>query len=171
MRVWANFYVPNFRYHYKHMKISSFVFNDISNSYIRIYRYMSWYHSKPHIWIYFLVFVVISQIWHIEIRSNSHRLFVLLSVEFQENRILESTDICLGTKYCTLVQFGTESPTQSHMMFRRKWNKLVEIANIFRYLYKLQTYIGGHISVDDIVLMVETSCNKIESIELIYNKF
>ena len=32
---------------------------------------------------------------------------------------------------------------------------------------KLQTYIGGHISVDDIVLMVETSCNKIESIELI----
>ena len=26
---------------------------------------------------------------------------------------------------------------------------------------------GGHISVDDIVLMVETSCNKIESIELI----
>ena len=31
----------------------------------------------------------------------------------------------------------------------------------------LQTYVGGHISVDDIVLMVETSCNKIESIELI----
>ena len=31
----------------------------------------------------------------------------------------------------------------------------------------LQTYIGGHISVDDIVLMVETSCNKIEFIELI----
>ena len=27
--------------------------------------------------------------------------------------------------------------------------------------------VGGHISVDDIVLMVETSCNKIESIELI----
>ena len=27
--------------------------------------------------------------------------------------------------------------------------------------------IGGHISVDDIVLMVETSCNKIEFIELI----
>ena len=26
---------------------------------------------------------------------------------------------------------------------------------------------GGHISVDDIVLMVETSCNKIEFIELI----
>ena len=34
-------------------------------------------------------------------------------------------------------------------------------------LSKLQTYVGGHISVDDIVLMVETSCNKIESIELI----
>ena len=34
-------------------------------------------------------------------------------------------------------------------------------------LWQLQTYIGGHISVDDIVLMVETSCNKIESIELI----
>ena len=34
-------------------------------------------------------------------------------------------------------------------------------------LYELQTYIGGHNSVDDIVLMVETSCNKIESIELI----
>ena len=32
---------------------------------------------------------------------------------------------------------------------------------------KLQTYIGGHISVDDNVLMVETSCYKIESIELI----
>ena len=31
----------------------------------------------------------------------------------------------------------------------------------------LQTYIGGHISVNDIVLMVETSCNKIAFIELI----
>ena len=28
-------------------------------------------------------------------------------------------------------------------------------------------HIGGHISVDDIVLMVETSCNKFEFIELI----
>ena len=73
---------------------------------------MPWYHSKPHIWRYFLVFVVISQIWHIEIRPNSHRLSVLLSGEFQENSILGSTDICLGTKYCTLVQFGTESPTR-----------------------------------------------------------
>ena len=34
-------------------------------------------------------------------------------------------------------------------------------------LSKLQTYVGGHISVDDIVLMVETSFIKIESIELI----
>ena len=42
-----------------------------------------------------------------------------------------------------------------------KWNK------IGTNLYELQTYIGGHISVDDIVLMVERSCNKIESIELI----
>ena len=36
-------------------------------------------------------------------------------------------------------------------------NKFVHIANIY----------WGHISVDDIVLMVETSCNKIEFIELI----
>ena len=47
------------------------------------------------------MFVVISQIWHIEIRPNSHRLSVLkailLSGEFQANRILGSTDICLGT--------------------------------------------------------------------------
>ena len=61
MRVWANFYVSNLRYHYKHKKI-------------------------------FIAF--------------------LLSGEFQENRILGSTDICLGTKYCPLVQFGTESPTR-----------------------------------------------------------
>ena len=47
--------------------------------YIRIYKYMPWYHSKPHIWRYFLVFVVISQIWHIEIRPNSHRLSVFKS--------------------------------------------------------------------------------------------
>ena len=46
-------------------------------SYIRNYRYMPWYHSQPHIWIYFLVFVVISQIWHIKICPNSHRLSVL----------------------------------------------------------------------------------------------
>ena len=46
-------------------------------------------------------------------------------------------------------------------ILEQKWNK------IRTNLYKLQTYIGGHISVDDIVLMVETSCNKIESIELI----
>ena len=63
------------------------------------------------------MFVVISQIWHIEIRPNrtdypSYRVIaILLSGEFQENRILGSTGICLGTKYCTLVQFGTESPT------------------------------------------------------------
>ena len=38
---------------------------------------MPWYQSKPHIWRNFLVFVAISQIWHIEIRPNSHRLFVL----------------------------------------------------------------------------------------------
>ena len=31
MRVSANFYVPNLRYHYKHKKISSCVFGDISN--------------------------------------------------------------------------------------------------------------------------------------------
>ena len=123
------------------------------------------------------MFVVISQIWQIEIRPNSHRLSVLklsyylesfkeivhynlqiyalvplqttyleifscvcsdisnlahrnssklaqiirliailLSGEFQENRILRSTDICLGTKYCTLVQFGTESPTPMIIM-------------------------------------------------------
>ena len=36
----------------------------------------------------------------------------LLSGEFQENRILGSSDICLGTKYCTLVQFGTVGPTR-----------------------------------------------------------
>ena len=64
-------------------------------------------HSKPHIWRYFLLFVVISQIWQI-IRL----IAILISGEFQENRILGSTDICLGTKYCTLVQFGTESPTR-----------------------------------------------------------
>ena len=59
------------------------------------------------------MFVVISQIWHIEIRLNSHRLSVLsYYLEIQENRILESTDICLGTKYSTLVKFGTESPTR-----------------------------------------------------------
>ena len=35
------------------------------------------------------MFVVISQIWHIEIRPNSPRLSVLvLSGEFQENRIV-----------------------------------------------------------------------------------
>ena len=45
------------------------------------------------------MFVVISQIWHIEIRPNSHRLSVLLSGEFQENRILGSTDICHGTTH------------------------------------------------------------------------
>ena len=72
---------------------------------------MSWYHSKPHIWRYFLVYVVISQIWHIEIRPN-YPIYILLSVEFKENRILRSKYICIGTKYCTLVQFGTESPTR-----------------------------------------------------------
>ena len=46
--------------------------------YIRIYKYMPWYHYKPHIWRYFLVFVVISQIWHIKIHPNSHRLTVLV---------------------------------------------------------------------------------------------
>ena len=46
-------------------------------------------------------------------------------------------------------------------ILEQKWNK------IGTNLSKLQAYIGGHISVDDIVLMVETSCNKIESIELI----
>ena len=55
---------------------------------------------------------------------------------------------------------------QSHQNFITRfsdfnWNK------IETNLYELQTYIRGHISVDDIVLMVETSCNKIESIELI----
>ena len=42
----------------------------LRKSYIRIYRYMPWYHSKPHIWRYFLVFVVISQSWHILIRPT-----------------------------------------------------------------------------------------------------
>ena len=46
-------------------------------SYIRISIYMPWYHSKQHIWIYFLVFLVICQIWHIEISPNLHRLSVL----------------------------------------------------------------------------------------------
>ena len=46
-------------------------------------------------------------------------------------------------------------------ILEQKWNK------IGTNLSKLQTYIGGHISVDDIVLVVVTSCNKIESIELI----
>ena len=57
---------------------------------------MPWYHSKPHIWRYFLVFVVAHR--------NSPKLAqiiriidILLSGEFQENRILGSTDICLGT--------------------------------------------------------------------------
>ena len=124
MRVWANFHVPNLRYHYKNKKISSCVFSDISNlahrnlpklaqiirlifillsgefqenTYIRIYRYMPWYHFKPHIWRYFLVFLVISQIWHIEIRLNWQRLSVLkLSYyleSFKKIRILGSTDI------------------------------------------------------------------------------
>ena len=47
----------------------------------------------------------------------------------------------------------------------RKWNRVSGKSGT--NLSKLQTYVGGHISVDDIVLMVETSCNKIESIELI----
>ena len=46
-------------------------------------------------------------------------------------------------------------------ILEQKWNKIGTNLSI------LQTYIGGHISVDDIVLMVETSCNKIEFIELI----
>ena len=36
---------------------------------------------------------------------------IVLSGKFQENRIIGSPDICLGTKYFTLVQFGKESPT------------------------------------------------------------
>ena len=71
----------------------------VRNLCIRVYKYMPWYYSKPQIWRYFLVFVVISQIRHIEIRPNSHRLSVLelyYYLEFQENRILGSTDICHG---------------------------------------------------------------------------
>ena len=54
-------------------------------SYIRIYRYMPWYHSQPHIWRYFLVFVAISQIWHIKIHPNSHRLTVLVLSYYLES--------------------------------------------------------------------------------------
>ena len=70
MRVWANFYVPNLRYHYKHKKISSCVFSDISNLAQR---------NSPKL----------AQIIRL--------IAILLSGEFQENRILGSTDICLGT--------------------------------------------------------------------------
>ena len=70
MRVWANFYVPNLRYHFKHNKIYSCVLSDISNLAHR---------NSPKL----------TQI----IRLKA----ILLSGEFQENRILGSTDICLGT--------------------------------------------------------------------------
>ena len=70
MRVWTNFHVPNLRYHYKHKKISSCVFSDISNLAHR---------NSPKL----------AQIIRL--------IAILLYVEFQENRILGSTDICLGT--------------------------------------------------------------------------
>ena len=84
MRVSANFYVPNLRYHYKHKKISSCVLSDISN--------LAHRNSSKLVQIIRLI-------------------AILLSGELQENRLLGSTYICFGTKYCTLVQFGTESPT------------------------------------------------------------
>ena len=34
-------------------------------------------HSNHVFWRYFLVFEMISQVWHLEIRPNSHRLFLL----------------------------------------------------------------------------------------------
>ena len=62
---------------------------------------MNWYHSKPHIWKSLLC--VCSDISNLANR-NSPKLAqiirviaILLSGEFQENRILGSTDICLGT--------------------------------------------------------------------------
>ena len=70
--------------------------------YIRIYKYMPWYHSKPHIWRYFLVCSNIANLAH----RNSHKLaqiiclrVILLSGEFQENRLLGSTDLCHGTTH------------------------------------------------------------------------
>ena len=68
----------------------------LRKSYIRIYRYMPWYHSQPHIWRYILVFVCdISNLAH----KNSPKLAqinrlsaILLSGEFQENRIVGSEE-------------------------------------------------------------------------------
>ena len=130
MRVWANFCVPNLRYHYKHKKISSCVFSDILNlahrnspKLAQIIRPIAILLSGefqenlilvPLQTTYLEIFsCVCSDILNLA-RINSPKLAqiirliaILLSGEFQENRILGSTDICLSTKYCTLVQFGT----------------------------------------------------------------
>ena len=62
--------MPNLRYHYKHKKISSCVFSDISNLAHR---------NSP------------------KLAQIIRPIAILLSGEFQENLILGSTDICLGT--------------------------------------------------------------------------
>ena len=70
--------------------------------YIRIYRYVPWYHSiqTTYLEIFSCVCSDISNLAH----RNSPKLAqinriidILLSGEFQENRISGSTDICLGT--------------------------------------------------------------------------
>ena len=128
MRVWANFYVPNLRYHYKHKKISSCVFNDISSlahrnspkleQIIRLIAILlsgefqenrilgskDIYALVPLqttcLEIFSCVFSDISNLAH----RNSPKLTqiirleaILVAEKFQENRILGSTDICLGT--------------------------------------------------------------------------
>ena len=97
-------------------------------SYIRIYRYALVPLQTTYLEIFSCVCSYISNLVH----RNSPKLAqiirliaILLSGEFEENRILGSTDICLGIKYCTLVQFGTESPTQKYQKdFRQNCTRL-----------------------------------------------
>ena len=61
---------------------------------------MPWYHSKPHIWKCSCVCRDFSSLAHInspKLAEIIRPIAILLSGKFQENHIVGSPDICLGT--------------------------------------------------------------------------